>query len=287
MPRDGLIPRRAMVLAAGRGTRLLPLTRELPKPLIPVAGRPVIDRLLDALAASGVVRVVVNLWYRADVLARHLTPRTRPELVLLREERLLDTGGGVLNALPHLGPRPFYVVNGDVLWRDGVHPALARLARAFDPRLMDALLLVYPAASARAYEGRGDFFMDQMGRLRRRREPEVAPFVFTGIQLLSPRLFRRPPAPNGLGRRPPDPDRSGVAAVAALGQLGRLQETLESPELDVRSEEDQTVPFLEPFFRNRVGHHLALRRRSTSLDGDHRQPVLAPDRHLRDALADP
>lgn len=179
----------AMVLAAGRGERMRPLTDTCPKPLIEVRGQPIIDYVLDRLEAAGVETVVVNLHYLGSQLEAHLSARARPPVTFSHENELLNTGGGVYQALPHLGGGAFFVVNGDVVWLDGRDPALTRLAAHWDEERMDALLLLHPTAFAVGYHGRGDFIMDPEGRLRRRREYEVAPFVFAGIQILHARLF--------------------------------------------------------------------------------------------------
>lgn len=182
-------PRRAMVLAAGRGERLRPLTDRLPKPLVEVQGKAMLDWALDRLAAIGVTDAVVNLHHLSERIETHLAGRGRPRIILSREEALLDTGGGVRAALGWLGAAPFYVVNGDVIWLDGLTPALQRLADAWDDAAMDALLLLHPAAFAHGCDGLGDFLMDPDGGLCRRGEREVAPFVFAGVQILHPRLF--------------------------------------------------------------------------------------------------
>jgi MurNAc alpha-1-phosphate uridylyltransferase len=188
-----------MVLAAGLGRRMRPLTEKLPKPLIPVAGKAMLDRVLDHLAASGVGECVVNTHHEGEMIAEHLADRESPAVRLAPEPQLLETGGSVFCAIDELGPGPFFVVNGDVVWRDGETPALKRLARAWDDEGMDALLLVQGTADATGYDGAGDFFFqsegERSGLLRRRREDAAAPFVFTGIQLLHPRLFD--PAPDG------------------------------------------------------------------------------------------
>lgn len=185
----GAIPKRAMVLGAGLGKRMRPLTDRMPKPLVEVAGRTLIDRVLDRFAAIGVRDVVVNLHYHADKLERHLARRDDMRVRFSHEPELLETGGGVRKALPLLGAEPFFVANADVLWLDGAQSALARLACAWKDSDMDALLLLTRAATAFGYEGRGDFFLDPLGRVRRRRGHEVAPFVFAGVQILHPRLF--------------------------------------------------------------------------------------------------
>ena len=185
-------PRSAMILAAGLGTRLRPITDTTPKPLVAVGGRPLIDHALDRLAEAGVEHVVVNIHYKADMIAAHLARRTHPRIELSEEAELLDTGGGVARALPSLG-EAFLVVNSDVFWRDVEPPALLRLAAAFDPIATDGILLLQPTATAVGYEGSGDYFLDQPGSLRRRRDGEVAPYLFAGIQLLHRRLFNAMP----------------------------------------------------------------------------------------------
>jgi N-acetyl-alpha-D-muramate 1-phosphate uridylyltransferase len=183
------VPERAMVLAAGLGTRLRPLTDTLPKPLVEIGGRTLLDHAIDRLALAGVARVVVNVHYKADIVAAHLSRRAAPPRIdISREAALLETGGGVKRALPLLGER-FFVVNGDVLWTDGRDGALARLAAAFDPERHDAVLLLQRTAGAVGYEGRGDYFLDAGEAPRRRGEREIAPYLFTGIQLLHRRAF--------------------------------------------------------------------------------------------------
>lgn len=192
----GRAPRHAMVLAAGLGLRMRPLTLTRPKPLIALAGRTLLDRALDALADVGVEHAVVNTHYLGAMIAAHLADRTRPHVTLTPESALLETGGGVVNALPLLGDAPFFVVNADIAWSDGRLPALARLAASWTDA-MDALLLVVPVAAATGYDGAGDFAIAPVsgigcGRLVRRKGGR-APFVFTGVQLLHPRLFRDAP----------------------------------------------------------------------------------------------
>jgi N-acetyl-alpha-D-muramate 1-phosphate uridylyltransferase len=182
------VPETAMVLAAGLGTRLRPITDRVPKPLVSLAGRPLIDHAIDRLVGVGVKRVVVNLHYKGEMLAGHLATRRDVEIRFSEETELLDTGGGIAQALPLLG-EVFYAVNGDVFWLDGKVPALERLARAFDPERQDALLLVQRTISAVGYDGPGDFMIDPSGRVRRRDEREVAPHLFAGLSLLHRRLF--------------------------------------------------------------------------------------------------
>lgn len=185
----GLRPDSAMVLAAGLGERMRPLTADRPKPLIAVRDRPLIDHLLDRLAEAGVRRAVVNLHYRADQLRRHLAARDDLEILFSEEETLLDSGGGIAKALPALGASPFYVCNADSLWLNGALPALDRLAGEWDEARMDALLLLSPTVLSVGYEGPGDILMQPDGTIRFRREREIAPFAFTGVQIVHPRLF--------------------------------------------------------------------------------------------------
>ena len=190
-----VIPRRAMVLAAGLGTRMRPLTDTIPKPLVKVAGKPLIDHVLDRLAGTGVERAVVNVHHFADQMQQHLAQRKHPQVVISDERGLLlGTGGGVKKSLPELGSAPFFHVNSDSIWIDGVKPNLARLADVFDPAAMDALLLLAPTADSIGYSGRGDFAMAPDGALRKRAEQEIVPFVYAGAAILSPALFKDTPS---------------------------------------------------------------------------------------------
>jgi N-acetyl-alpha-D-muramate 1-phosphate uridylyltransferase len=185
-----MMPNRAIVLAAGLGTRMRPYNGHVPKPLVEIGGKSLIDYSLDRLANAGVERAVVNVHHLADALERHLAPRQRPKIVISDERgELLGTGGGIAKALPQLGGAPFFLVNSDTVWLDGVKPNFTRLAEAFDPATMDVLLLLAPTAGSIGYTGRGDFAMLPDGRLRRRREHEVVPFVYAGAAILSPLLF--------------------------------------------------------------------------------------------------
>lgn len=183
-----------MVLAAGLGLRMRPLTATTAKPLLPLDGRSLLDHALDRLAAAGVRQAVVNAHWQADQVAAAVAGRAVPEIALQREAVLLETGGSVARALPQLGAGPFAVVNGDSLWLDGPRPALTRLAAAFDPARMDGLLLVVRSAQVEGEIGHGDFLLDPLGRVRRPRERELAPYVFAGVQILAPHLLRDPPA---------------------------------------------------------------------------------------------
>ncbi len=188
------IPRSAMVLAAGLGTRMRPLTDTKPKPLIAVAGKPLLDHVLDRLADAGVTRAVVNVHYLAEQIIAHTASRTKPRVTIADERGLLlGTGGGVVKALGELGAAPFFHINSDTIWIDGATPNLTRLAEAFDPAAMDALLLLAPTTGSIGYAGRGDFAMAPDGRLYRRSEREVAPFVYAGAAILSPLLFNGAP----------------------------------------------------------------------------------------------
>src|SRR2546421_2209329 len=194
-PKPATAPKRAMVLAAGLGTRMRPFNGQLPKPLVRVGGKALIDYVLDRLADQGVERAVVNVHHLADQIERHLAQRRQPKIVISDERsELLGTGGGVAKALPQLGDAPFFHVNSDTIWIDGVKPNLARLAEAFDPDRMDALLLLAPTATSVGYGGRGDFAMAPDGRLARRGEGEVVPFVYAGTAILAPALFADAPA---------------------------------------------------------------------------------------------
>ncbi|HLN23973.1 MAG TPA: nucleotidyltransferase family protein [Patescibacteria group bacterium] len=181
------LPSHAMILAAGKGLRMRPITERMPKPLVPVAGRTMLDRVMDHLDRVGVPHRVVNAHWLGGMIHDHLAGR--PDVVISDEADLLETGGGVAKALPALGLAPFFVCNADILWRDGTTPALARLAAAWDDGRMDALLLMQPTATAFGYDGAGDFVLDANGNARRRMEQEIAPTLFAGVQILHPRLF--------------------------------------------------------------------------------------------------
>jgi MurNAc alpha-1-phosphate uridylyltransferase len=185
----------AMVMAAGLGKRMRPLTATRPKPLVEVAGRTLLDRTLDRLRGAGVKRAVVNVHYLADALEAHLKNKVKGLEIIVSDERdqLLETGGGLVRALPLIGDDPFLAVNSDNLWIDGPTDTIRALAARWDDARMDALLLLIPLARANCHSGQGDFHMDAAGRLARRRSGRVAPFVFTGVQLVSHRLLRDAP----------------------------------------------------------------------------------------------
>ena len=187
------MPKTAMVMAAGYGKRLRPLTDSVPKPLVKVLGVPMIDVVLGRLAAAGVERAVINLHHLGGMIRDHLKHRTDIEIVFSEESEILETGGGIVQALPLLGPDPFFAVNAKIIWLNGRTDVLRRLADTWNDAEMDGLLLLQPTVTAVGYEGRGDFLMDQNGRLARREEWRVAPLVYAGIQILHPRLFQDAP----------------------------------------------------------------------------------------------
>lgn len=184
-----------MLLAAGLGTRMRPLTNDRPKPLIEVAGKPLIDHAIERLQQVRVELAVVNVHYMAEMLEAHLSTVTDPKIVISDERKeLLETGGGLVQALPQLGEDPFFVVNTDSLWIEGAQPSLERLRQGWDDESMDMLLLLCSTISSYGYAGLGDFNCDASGTITRRPENEIAPFVFTGIYLVHPRIFDGAPA---------------------------------------------------------------------------------------------
>ena len=191
----GEVPRTAMIMAAGLGKRMRPLTATKPKPLIEVAGQALLDHVLDRLRAAGVRKVVVNVHYLADAVEAHLASRKHGLDVVISDERklLMETGGGLVQASGLIDSDPFLAINSDNLWIDGPADTLRLLASHWDDSKMDALLLLVPLARAENHRGMGDFHMDRAGRLRRRDKSRVAPFVFTGIQMISKRLLSDPP----------------------------------------------------------------------------------------------
>ena len=205
-----------MVLAAGRGERMRPLTERMPKPLVPVAGKPLLDHVLDRLASAGVERAVVNVHYLAGMIEDHLRGRSRPQIAISDErDKLLDTGGGVVKALPAIGAAPFFHLNSDTIWIDGVKPNLERLAEGFDAGARWTRCCCsrrFPTSIG--YAGRGDFTMAADGRLTRRAERDVAPFVYAGAAILRPELFKG--APTGPSRSP----RCSTAPLQPAGCMG-------------------------------------------------------------------
>ncbi|QNP44459.1 nucleotidyltransferase family protein [Sphingomonas daechungensis] len=184
-----------MVMAAGLGKRMRPLTATRPKPLVEVAGKPLIDHVLDRLRTAGVENIVVNVHYLPGSVEAHLAAKAGGLNVTISDEReqLLETGGGLVKAAPLIHDDPFLVVNSDNLWIDGPADTLKLLASHWDSSRMDALLLLVPHARAQNHRGLGDFHMDRAGRLRRREKARIAPFVFTGIQIVSKALLRDAP----------------------------------------------------------------------------------------------
>ncbi|GAA4036863.1 nucleotidyltransferase family protein [Parerythrobacter jejuensis] len=190
---SGLATDTAMVMAAGMGNRMRPLTDTKPKPLVQVAGKTLVDHTLDKLAEAGVQRAVVNVHYMADALEAHLKERANPAIAFSDErDMLLETGGGMIKAQGQL-PDPFFCLNSDNIWLDGPRNVFADLSDRWDPDEMDALLLVVPHAQATNFTGKGDFHLDGEGRIRRREGDNRAPYIFTGIQIVAHRLLRDPP----------------------------------------------------------------------------------------------
>lgn len=196
------MPATAMVLAAGLGLRMRPLTLELPKPLIKVAGKTLLDWTLDMAAASGVAKAVINVHHLGDKIITHTARRPRPAVLISDEtDRLLDTGGGIVKALPFLGDAPFFVFNGDGILTDGPVPILRRLADGWDSDRLDVLMLVHPRESAHGFDGAGDFFMGGDGRLHRRGAAPSAPFVYAGAYIMHPRILAgETPTPFSMNR---------------------------------------------------------------------------------------
>ena len=186
-------PKHAMVLAAGLGTRMRPLTDHCPKPLIEVKGRTLLDRMIDRLEEAGVEHVVINTHYLGEMVEAHAHQRAYPRITCISEPDLLETGGGVKQALPLLGEAPFFVVNSDALLLNGPYDSLRAMHVAWNPDIMDALLMLHATVDAFGYDGRGDFCAEADGQLLRRPELEVAPWLFTGVQILKPSLFKDTP----------------------------------------------------------------------------------------------
>lgn len=179
----------AMVLAAGEGRRLRPLTDHTPKPLIPVGGKMMLDHALDQLAIAGIQRCVVNTYHLADQIEAHLRQRTNPETIISHETTLLDTGGGLMKALPHFGGEPFFVLNADIWWRDSDCSSLIQLNKFWNSSKMDALLLLVPVEKAMGYTGVGDYFLTAEGKATYRKDQPTAPYIFSGIRIIHPRLL--------------------------------------------------------------------------------------------------
>jgi len=188
------LPKTAMIMAAGQGVRMRPITDHIPKPLVSVAGRTMIDRAIDRLVAVGVLHIVVNIQYRGDQIRDHLAGRDDVRITLIDEgDAALETGGGVVNALPVLGDKPFFIVNADSVWIDGPVPMLERLGHAWQPGI-ESVLLLHPADDARGDPASRDFYLDVRGAPMRPVPDDVVAYTFAGVQLASPTLFRDPPA---------------------------------------------------------------------------------------------
>jgi len=195
MTRPAELPKTAMIMAAGRGERMRPLTDETPKPLLEAGGRPLIDHILERLSDAGVERVIVNTHHLAAQIENHLATLSAPPEILLSPEPdgALETGGGVKRALPLLGQEPVIICNGDAVWLDGPMPMLHRLGEAWDPERMDALLLTMLAPRVFGSVGHGDFAMDPDGRLHWREPPHIAPYLYASVQIIKPALFAAGP----------------------------------------------------------------------------------------------
>ncbi len=205
----------AMVLAAGFGKRMQPLTDRIPKPLVTLGGRALLDHVLDRLQEAGIARAVVNVHHLADQIEAHLRGRREPQIAILDErDAILETGGGVLKALPYFEGRPFMVHNSDSVWTEGARSNLRLLMEAWEPRRMAALLLLARRDSSIGYEGRGDFHLDASGRLIRKGPGETTPFVFAGVSILKPRLF------DGIAERAFSLNRICDRAIAENGLYG-------------------------------------------------------------------
>ncbi|KLN62588.1 mannose-1-phosphate guanylyltransferase [Kiloniella spongiae] len=183
----------AMVLAAGFGKRMRPITETIPKPLVPILGVPMLESIIAKLRTAGIQKIVVNAFYLKEQIQGFVDAYDDPMIILSDESEILETGGGVTQALPLLGNDPFVVVNGDVCWLDGTEAAIERVVKSWNPDGMDALLLVHPKSKAYGYEGAGDFFLENDQKLSRRGDATAAPYVYAGIQILHPKLFINAP----------------------------------------------------------------------------------------------
>ena len=188
-------PTRAMIMAAGLGTRMRPLTDDKPKPLVKVAGKTLLDHTLDRLVATGVTLAIINVHYKADMVKAHLAKRRDVEIRFSEEtDALLGTGGGVVKALPNFSGEPFFILNSDSVWVEGFGHALDRMKQRWNPDTMDGLLLMASMVTAIGYEGSGDFNMDPDGHLTRVDEQRLSPFAYPGVQIVHPRLFDNAPS---------------------------------------------------------------------------------------------
>ena len=179
----------AMILAAGLGARMRPLTLEKPKPMFEVGGRTMLDLALDKLVAFGIQKAVVNTFYLPEKIENHLAARRDIEIVISRESELLDTGGGIKKALKHFDGQPFFALNADLPWMDGETPSLTTMAAAWNADTMDAMLLVMPTKAARGFSASGDFAMKPDGHLYRKNLKPPRPYVMLSAQILKPQMF--------------------------------------------------------------------------------------------------
>ncbi len=193
MPTQSPVIRTAMILAAGYATRLRPISTHMPKAMVPILGKPILGYILDRLKEINLEELVINSHHLADHLHQYLARQTGIKITLSEEKEILETGGGIKQALPLLGNQPFYVINGKIIWFNTSHNTLQHLAEQWDDNKMDVLLLLQPAIKAVGYHAAGDFHLFADGTVRRREDGEVAPFVFSGIQIIHPRLFDRSP----------------------------------------------------------------------------------------------
>ncbi|HWA29649.1 MAG TPA: nucleotidyltransferase family protein [Rhizomicrobium sp.] len=228
---------RAMIMAAGFGTRMRPLTNTIPKPLVKVRGKALIDHVMDRLVAAGVKTIVVNIHYMGDQIKAHVEKRKDVEIIISDETTdLLDSGGGILKALPHFKGEPFFHANADTVWVEGASHALPRLMAAWDPYRMDALMLLAPTVSTVCYDGRGDFMMDAEGKLSRVPEGRISPFVWMSMEIVHPRLFDGAP-PGGRFSINPLWDKA-IAKGRLWGQrLDGVWMHIDRPDAVVQSEE--------------------------------------------------
>ncbi|MAV88749.1 MAG: mannose-1-phosphate guanylyltransferase [Rhodospirillaceae bacterium] len=185
----------AMILAAGLGLRLRPITNKIPKPLVKVANRTLLDHTIDKLLAIGVKTAIINIHYLGDQIRQHLSERTDLEIIFASEaDTLLETGGGIKNVLEYFGNEPFLACNADVLWLNGPSPVLKRMQNSWHDEQMDGLLMLHSTVEAYGYTGNGDFELDSVGKLSRKLERELTPYLFTGVQILHPRIFKGTPS---------------------------------------------------------------------------------------------
>ncbi len=188
------VPKKAMVLAAGLGTRMRPITDKIPKPLVKVHGKTLLDHGLDALVRANVKEAVINVHYHADQIEDHVSSRSDLKITISDErDELLDSGGGIANALPHLGDEPFFLINADSFWIEGYQQNLLRMAETWNQKEMDIMLLLASMANAVGFGSKGDFSMETDGRLLRRGEKKIAPFAYSGAAIINPAIFKNAP----------------------------------------------------------------------------------------------